>query len=58
MVYNLYIHMKKDKMFPMRMTKKEWAELKRLAAQEGHNSVAGFIMWLIRQFKDGKLVRK
>lgn len=45
-------------MLTMRVAGKELAELKKLAKEEGHNSVAGFIMWLIRQYKEGKLVRK
>ena len=50
--------MNKNKMLTMRVAGKELAALKRLAKDEGHNSVAGFIMWLIRQYEDGKLVRK
>jgi hypothetical protein len=48
----------KDKLLTIKTTDKEKAELKRLATREGHNSVAGFIMWLIRQYKEGRLVRK
>jgi len=50
--------MKKDKLLTMWTTDKEKAGLKKLATKEGHNTVAGFIWWLIRQYKEGKLVRK
>ena len=45
----------KDKLLTIKTTDKEKAELKKLATKAGHNSVAGFIMWLIRQYRDGKL---
>lgn len=50
----MYIHMK-NKLLTIRITDKERADLKSLAQKEGHNSVAGFIMWLIRQYEQGKL---
>ena len=49
---------KKDKLFTMKVTAKEKADLERLATKEGHNTVSGFLMWLIRQYKDKKLIRK
>jgi hypothetical protein len=48
----------KNKLLTIKTTDKEKAELKKLAREDGHNSVAGFIMWLIRQYKEGRLVRK
>lgn len=42
-------------MLTLRITNKEKKELESLAKQEGHNSVAGFIMWIIRRYKAGKL---
>lgn len=45
----------KDKLLTIKVTEAEKAELKKLAKDEGHNSVAGFIMWLIYQYKSGKL---
>ena len=56
-VYTMCIPMK-NKMLTLRMTNKEKANLKKLAAKEGHNSVASFIMWLIRQYGMGKLEKK
>jgi hypothetical protein len=56
-VYTKYIPMK-DKLLTIKVTQEEKSLLKKLAKEEGHNSVAGFIMWLIHQFKSGKLVRK
>jgi len=42
----------KDKMLTIRVTNKEKKELESLAKKEGHNSVAGFIMWVMRQYKN------
>ena len=53
MIYNVYTM--KDKMLTIRITNKEKKELEALAKKEGHNSVAGFIMWAIRQYKSGRL---
>ena len=47
----------KDKMLTIRITNKEKKELEALAKKEGHNSVAGFIMWLVRRYKSGKFSR-
>ena len=47
--------MVKDKLLTIKVTEEEKAGLKKLAKEEGHNSVAGFIMWLIRQYEKGKL---
>ena len=44
----------KNKLLTIKVTEEEKAALKRLAKTEGHNSVAGFIMWLIRQYKKRK----
>ncbi|MFC1808386.1 hypothetical protein ACFL0T_08515 [Candidatus Omnitrophota bacterium] len=49
--------MKKDKMLTMRISDKEKKGLESLAKQEGHNSVAAFIMWLVRQYKSNRLKR-
>ena len=46
--------MKKD-MITIRVSKQEKASINELAAKEGHNTVSGFIMWLIRQYDKGKL---
>jgi len=48
--------MKKD-MITMRISKEEKDDVNELATKEGHNTVSGFIMWLIRQYKEGKLRR-
>ncbi len=48
----------KRKIFPIKMSKEEIQELKNLAKEEGHQSVAGFVKWLIYQFRTGKLVRR
>jgi hypothetical protein len=48
--------MAKDKLLTIKVTEAEKAELKKLAKNEGHNSVAGFIMWLIHQYKNKRLV--
>ncbi len=45
----------KDKLLTIKIMNKERKELKLLAKKAGHNSVAGFILWLTRQFRDGKL---
>ena len=44
----------KNKMLTIRLTDKEKQDLKKLAKKEGHNSVAGFIMWLIRRYEREK----
>ncbi len=48
----------KDKLLTIKMTKEEKQDLKNLAKEEGHQTVAGFLKWLIYQFRTGKLVRK
>ena len=48
----------KDKMLTIRISDKEKKELESLAKKEGHNSVAGFIMWVIHQYKTGRLFTK
>jgi len=48
--------MKKD-MITIRISKEEKKDVNELAVKEGHNTVSGFIMWLFRQYKDGKLRR-
>ena len=47
----------KNKMLTLRMTNTEKTSLKKLVAKEGHNTVAGFMMWLIRQYTSGKLTK-
>ena len=49
--------MRKDKLLTMKISEQEKADLKRLAIDEGHRSVAGFIMWLVRQHQK-KVMRK
>ena len=56
-IYTEYIPMK-DKLLTVKMDLKEKQALKNLAKEEGHETVAGFLKWLIHQFKTGKLVRK
>lgn len=56
-IYTKYILMK-NKLLTIKITDKEKAELKKLAKEEGHNSVAGFIFWLIHQYKNKRLVLK
>lgn len=58
MVYTKYIPMAKNKLLTIKVTEQEKAELKKLAKEDGHNSVAGFIMWLIRQYEKGKLRKR
>jgi hypothetical protein len=48
----------KDKLLTVKMDAKEKQALKNLAKEEGHVTVAGFLKWLIHQYKTGKLVRK
>ena len=48
----------KDKLLTVKMDKKEKDALKKLAKDEGHETVAGFLKWLIYQYKTGKLFRK
>lgn len=48
----------KSEMITIRVSDKEKTDLKKLAKEDGHNSVGGFIMWLIRQYKEGRLVMK
>ena len=48
----------KDKLLTVKMDAKEKQELKKLAKSEGHETVAGFLKWLIFQYKTGKLFRK
>jgi len=48
----------KNKLLTIKVTEEEKAKLKKLAKEEGHNSVAGFIMWLIRQYEKGKLKQR
>ncbi len=50
--------MKKTKLLTIKISEKEKADIKKLADKDGHNSVSGFIMWLIRQYKEGKMVKK
>jgi len=45
----------KDKILSIRVSSKEKEELEILAKKEGHNSVSGFLMWLLRQYKGGSL---
>jgi uncharacterized protein (DUF1778 family) len=49
--------MKRDDMITIRVSKKEKKDVSELAAKEGHNTVSGFMMWLMRQYKEGKLRR-
>lgn len=48
--------MKKD-MITIRVAGKEKKDIEKLASKEGHNTVSGFIMWLIRQYNNGQLKR-
>ena len=48
----------KDKLLTVKMDKKEKDDLKKLAKEEGHETVAGFLKWLIHQYKTGRLFTK
>ena len=50
--------MRKDKMLTFRVSRVEKSNLKKLAREESHNSVAGLIMWLTGQYRSGKLKKK
>ena len=50
--------MRKNKMMTFRVSRNERSLLKGVASQEGHNSVSGFIMWLVKQYESGKLKRR
>ena len=56
LVYTMCIQMK-SRWFNFRLSDSEHKELKALANKEDR-SVANFIKWLIKQYKDGKSVRK
>lgn len=51
------LYMKKG-MVTIRVDESEKKDMQRLAKEEGHNTVSGFIMWLIRQYRDRKLVKR
>jgi len=48
----------KEDMITIRVSKQEKKDIEQLTKKEGHNTVSGFVMWLIRHYKDRKLIKK
>jgi len=52
---NTMSYVMKEDMITIRVSKQEKKDIEQLTKKEGHSTVSGFIMWLIRQYEKGNL---